>query len=124
MASPTLKISYIDRPDVTETFADTLERVSFDGQSWRLEFCVTRMDDKKEEVFPGRKYPVSRLALTVNAGLELASKMQQIIALMEKRGTLKPNPQAANKSMDKPAAATGAAKSTEKSSSTTSGKGK
>ena len=94
MATPNVKIAYIDRPDVTETFADTLERVSFDGQSWRLEFCVTRMDDQKEDVFPGRKYPVSRLALTVNAGLELANKMQQIVAIMEKRGTLKANPQA------------------------------
>lgn len=38
-------IRYIDRPDVEETFADAVSALVFDGQSLRIEFAVTRLDE-------------------------------------------------------------------------------
>ena len=43
----TATIRYIDRPECTETFANSINHVYFDGQSLRIEFGVTRLDDVK-----------------------------------------------------------------------------
>jgi hypothetical protein len=40
-------IRYIDRPDIEETFADSVSGLIFDGQSLRIEFAVTRLDEVK-----------------------------------------------------------------------------
>ena len=40
-------IRYLDRPDCLETFADSISGLTFDGQTLRLEFAVTRTDDVK-----------------------------------------------------------------------------
>src|SRR6266540_1334411 len=41
------KLRYEDRADLFETFADSVGPCSFDGQSMRLEFTVTRFDPAK-----------------------------------------------------------------------------
>jgi hypothetical protein len=43
--SPTIR--QVDRPDVAETFADSVTNLIFDGQSLRIEFGVTRLDEVK-----------------------------------------------------------------------------
>ena len=43
----TATVRYVDRPECTETFADSINNVYFDGQSLRIEFGVTRLDDVK-----------------------------------------------------------------------------
>ena len=51
-------IRYIDRPDVEETFADAVSALVFDGQSLRIEFAVTRLDEiKHNSPMTGRRYP-------------------------------------------------------------------
>ena len=35
------KIEYVDVPGISETYADTVRGMMFDGQSVRLELCVT-----------------------------------------------------------------------------------
>ena len=47
-AGQTAAIRYVDRPECTETFADSVNHVYFDGQSLRIEFGVTRLDDVKQ----------------------------------------------------------------------------
>jgi hypothetical protein len=37
------QFQYVDRPEVTETFADFVQRIQFDGQTLRLELCVSRL---------------------------------------------------------------------------------
>ena len=86
---PELKIVYVDRPEVFETFADSVEKISVDGQVWRIEFCVTRLDEPKPPVIPGKKYPSCRLVLTAKAGLELHDKLKGLVAIMEKQGLVK-----------------------------------
>jgi hypothetical protein len=51
-------IRYIDRPDVEETFADAVSALVFDGQSLRIEFAVTRLDEiEHNSPMTGRRYP-------------------------------------------------------------------
>jgi hypothetical protein len=94
-ARPTVAptFQYIDRPDVLETFADSIEGTFFDGQTLRIEFCVNRLDPLKPNTPPtGRRYPACRLVLTPAAAVELMNRMQQISAAMVRTGVLKPSP--------------------------------
>jgi hypothetical protein len=45
----TATIRYVDRPDVGETFADSITGLVFDGQTLRIEFSVTRVDEVKPD---------------------------------------------------------------------------
>jgi hypothetical protein len=81
---------YVDRPDVSEIFADFVQRIQFDGQTLRFEFCVSRLDDKQSATTPtGKRYPVCRLVLSPTAAIDLMNKMQQITAELVKAGALK-----------------------------------
>jgi len=72
-------IRYIDRPDVTETFADAVSGLVFDGQTLRVEFAVTRLDEVKANApITGRRYPVCRLTLPPAAAIDLINRMQQV----------------------------------------------
>jgi hypothetical protein len=80
-------LRYVDRPDCNETFADSISRLSFDGQTLRIEFAVSRIDETKPETpVTGRLYPACRLVLTPAAAADLMQKMQQVAAaLMQAR---------------------------------------
>ena len=89
----TATIRYIDRPDCTETFADSINHVYFDGQSLRIEFGVTRLDDVKPNTpVTGRRLPSQRMVLTPMAAVELINRMQQVGAALTQAGVLKANP--------------------------------
>ena len=93
---PAVTIRYLDRPDCLETFADSLTRLSFDGQTLRLEFAVTRMDDVKPNApVTGRRYPVCRLVLQPLAAVDLINRIQQVGAALTKAGVVKATPPAA-----------------------------
>ena len=62
----------------------------FDGQSLRIEFAVSRVDEIKPNTpITGRRYPACRLVLPPVAAMELINRMQQIGAAMAKAGLLK-----------------------------------
>jgi hypothetical protein len=82
---------YIDRPECTETFADSIVGVFFDGQSLRIEFGVSRLDDRKPDTpLTARRYPACRLVLPPAAAIDLINKMQQIAAALTQAGFVKP----------------------------------
>jgi hypothetical protein len=90
---PQVKFDYIDRPEVSEIFADFVQRIQFDGQTLRLEFCVSRLDDQKgPNAVEGKRYPACRLVLSASAAVDLMNKMQQITAGLIKAGVLKAEP--------------------------------
>ncbi len=91
-AKQTASVRYVDRPDCEETFADSVNSVFFDGQTMRIEFGVTRMDEmKKDAAVTGRRYPACRLVLPPAAAIELINKMQQTAAALEQAGIVKQN---------------------------------
>ena len=86
-------IRYIDRPECTETFADSINHVYFDGQSLRIEFGITRLDDVKPNTpVTGRRFPAQRMVLTPIAAVELINRMQQVGAALAQAGVLKTTP--------------------------------
>ena len=86
-------IRYVDRPDVGETFADSITGLVFDGQTLRIEFGVTRVDEVKPDApITGRRYPTSRIVLSPGAAIELINRMQQIGAALTQAGVAKTAP--------------------------------
>ncbi len=83
-------IRYIDRPDIEETFADSVSGLIFDGQALRIEFAVTRLDEVKPNTpVTGRRYPASRIVLPPAAAVDLINRMQQIAAALTQAGVVK-----------------------------------
>jgi hypothetical protein len=90
------KFRYVDRPDCPETFADSITGLAFDGQTLRLEFAVTRVDEVKANTpVTGRRYPACRLVLPPSAAIDLINKMQQVASALTQAGLLKPAQKAA-----------------------------
>jgi hypothetical protein len=91
IASPQgAKFSYVDRPDCPETFADSITGLAFDGQTLRIEFAVTRVDEVKANTpLTGRRYPACRLVLPPLAAIDLINKMQQVAAALAQAGVVK-----------------------------------
>ena len=88
--APPVTFQYIDRPEVTEVFADFVHRIQFDGQTLRFEFCVSRLEDQQPPATPnGKRYPACRLVLSAAAAVDLMNKMQQITSSLIKAGVLK-----------------------------------
>jgi hypothetical protein len=89
-------IRYLDRPEVEETFADSVTGLIFDGQTLRIEFGVTRFDDVKPNTqITGRRYPACRLVLPPAAAVDLINRMQQIANALTQAGVVKAGPPAA-----------------------------
>ena len=90
-AKQTATIRYVDQGECAETFADSINSVFFDGQTLRIEFGITRMDEMKQgSPLTGRRYPACRLVLPPAAAIELINKMQQTAAALQQAGLVKP----------------------------------
>jgi hypothetical protein len=86
-------IRYVDRADMAETFADSINGLVFDGQTLRIEFGVTRLDDVKANApRTARRYPACRLVLSPVTAVELINRMQQIGAALTQAGVVKATP--------------------------------
>lgn len=95
---PAAKLRYVDRPDVAETFADSVTGLIFDGQTLRIEFAVTRIDEVKPGApITGRRYPACRVVLPPAAAVDLINRMQQIAAALTQAGVTKTTPRAGGK---------------------------
>ena len=71
------KLRFSDRPEVHETFADSVRSISYDGQTLRLAFCVTRMDDEQSgPQVSGQQIPVARLVLSPRCIKELMDNLK------------------------------------------------
>ena len=88
---PTASLRYLDRPDLAETFADSVSGLVFDGQTLRIEFAVTRLDEVKTGApITGRRYPACRVVLPPAAAVDLINRMQQIATALTQAGLVKP----------------------------------
>ena len=82
------KIEYVDVPNIAETYADTVRGMVFDGQSVRLELCVTRMDEpqKGSTELTGKRQTACRVVLPLSAALDLSTKLGRMMTTLAKRG--------------------------------------
>ena len=82
------KIEYVDVPSISETYADSVRGMMFDGQSVRLELCVTRMDEPQNGTteITGKRQTAVLVVLPMSTALELSSKLGRMMANLAKRG--------------------------------------
>lgn len=79
------QLRYEDRPELPETYADSVHGLFVSGQVMTIEFTVTRMDERSGANPPtGRKVPACRLVLPAHAAVDLATKLNQILAALNK----------------------------------------
>ena len=89
---------YIDRPEITEVFADRLEHLFFDGGTVRMEFTVVRTDPA--QTLPGKpiaeprqwSYTACRVVLAARGVAEMLNKMQELQRVMLAQGVLQARP--------------------------------
>lgn len=84
---------FFDNPAISETFGDAIRAVWFDGNTWRIEVDVIRLDTQAQ---PARQlamtqYPSCRLVLSGAAGLALLERLTELAKELEANGTLKRN---------------------------------
>jgi hypothetical protein len=61
---PAVQCSYEDRPELPETFADSVHSLVFDGQTVRVTFTVTRVEPSPTgSPTAGKRLPTCRLVL-------------------------------------------------------------
>ncbi len=87
--APAIPMDKVDLPDLRETFADAIENVVFDGQSMRIEFCVTRLEQREKAAPRAKRYPACRLVLTPNAAVELMKQMRHLASGLANAGVVK-----------------------------------
>jgi len=84
------KFRYQDLPDLKETFADSIGGWTFDGNTLRMEFVVSRLDALKPGEQPtGRAVPVCRLVLPTVAAVELIRAAGQMTTALTQAGVLR-----------------------------------
>ena len=77
-------------PDHKETFADSIGGWTYDGNTLRMEFLVSRLDALKTGEQPtGRAVPVCRLVLPTVAAVELIRAASQITTALTQAGVLR-----------------------------------
>ena len=85
----TLPIHHIDKPELPETFADSVHAIYWDGQTLRVELCVTRIQEVKSGTAPEvKRYPACRLVLTAPATVDLFNRLQQTIGNLVQAGVV------------------------------------
>jgi hypothetical protein len=80
---------YVDSAHPAETFADSLHTMVWEGNTLRIEFCVTRFPDAalKGEKQP-EQHPVCRLVLTAPVAAALFNRLQETMNALAKAGTV------------------------------------
>ncbi len=85
-----LQLAYVDRPEILETYVDSLWRVYFDGQTIRMDFAVHRLDDPQPQVPPtGKAFTAARIVMPVAAMVNMLNKLQDVVAQLQAQGTLR-----------------------------------
>jgi hypothetical protein len=91
MTKPTgdvsLNLMYVDHPEVSERFVDSMERIFCDGANVRMVFVVTRLDEPKPPLPPsGKKHTACRLIMPLSALPQFVDRLNSLLEVMSKQG--------------------------------------
>jgi len=87
-----LATTFVDSPELGETFGDSIRVVWFDGNTWRIEITVIRIEPAAPpQPVASTQHPTCRLVLSATAGLDLLNKLTEVAASLEQQGILKRN---------------------------------
>ena len=86
-----VQMTYEDRPEISEPYADLLGRVYHEGITLRLEFIVNRLDNAQSgQPITGKAYTASRVVIPLTAILDMINKLQAIASRLQASGALRP----------------------------------
>jgi hypothetical protein len=90
MASiPEIAIEFVDRPDLHWAFVDTSATSVENKAVCKLEFCTLRWAPPGPGLkSTAKQYPVSRLAMSVSAMVELHKKLTNMLQQLEAEGVV------------------------------------
>lgn len=88
-----MPIRNVDAPGLAETFADSVHNMVWDGQTLRVEFCVTRYPEAPSADAEAKRIPVCRLVMTAPAVAALFNRLQQTVAALSEAGVISKQPQ-------------------------------
>ena len=75
--------AYVDIPELSETLANSVYSLFFDGQTLRITFAVNRLNSSQSpNPSTGKRYPVCRLVLTGAGIAELVNQVNQLRAAL------------------------------------------
>lgn len=81
MTFPHLQYPKEDHHEVSETFADSIGLLTYDGRTLRVELTCSRVDElTPEKEAKGRRHVVARLVLTPEVAGELHARLNDIAA--------------------------------------------
>src|ERR1044071_4044085 len=87
------QITDVDRPELAETFVDSLTLSTFDGAAARLTFCVLRMQEPQQgKPAHFNRYPAGRMWLPPDATIELYTRLTKMRGALQKLGLVKMEP--------------------------------
>jgi len=85
------QLEYVDRPEVSETFADSLERFTIDQTGARLEFVVHRSDQPSPPApLIVKKYTACRVVMPLQGFFAMVTMLNELVQQMQKQGLIKP----------------------------------
>lgn len=86
-----VQMTYVDRPEISETYADLLGRVLCNGTTLRMEFLVNRMDNPQPgQPGSGKGYTACRVVIPLPGMMDMVGKLQNIIAQLQAAGVIIP----------------------------------
>ena len=86
-------LRYVDRENVSETLVDSLEQVSFDGATARIELVVYRVDKPKPGgKMTGQKVTACRLVLSLSSLMEITNRLNMFLKGLQQQEVIQPLP--------------------------------
>lgn len=84
------QLTYVDRPEVSETFADSLWRISFENMVIKMELVVNRVDDPNPPAAPaGRAMTACRIVMPLPGMIDMLGKLQAVVAQLQAAGVIR-----------------------------------
>lgn len=87
---------YVDRPEISEAFADVLRVGVAEGLNIKMEFVVNRADpvERAGDPIAGRSVTSCRLVMPLPGVLDMMNKLSGLLANLQAQGIIAPMPQA------------------------------
>ena len=82
-------LPHVDRPELPEIFADSINQISFTNGVLRMDLIVQRMAPQTAgQPMKGRTYTAARIAITAHGALQLHASLTGMLDLLEKQGQI------------------------------------
>ena len=87
MTSTIDNVEFVDNPDLTWSYVDSITAVSVESKAvCKIELCTVRWVHGQPA--SGKKYPVSRLALPIGMLVELQKILTDVLVQLESQGAV------------------------------------